>query len=50
MTDSALSDRYRPAVHKKRDGLLLIRQDASVRFLTFWEGVKWRMFGEFPGS
>lgn len=31
------------AVHKKRDGLLLVRSDHSSVYLTFWESLLFRL-------
>ncbi len=42
---SVATNRTEPAIHKKRDGYLLIYVDCQSRFLSFWEGIKHRVFG-----
>lgn len=39
------SNRTEPAIHKKKDGYLLIYIDGEIRFLGFWESIKHRFFG-----
>jgi hypothetical protein len=35
-------------VHHKRDGLLLVEDDGSARFLTWWESLRFRLTGAMP--
>jgi hypothetical protein len=35
-------------VHRKRDGLLLIEPNGTARFLTWWESLRYHLFGTFP--
>ena len=44
------STRYEPEIHRKRDGLMMVRADSTIRWLGFWEGLRWRLFGEFPSD
>lgn len=37
-----------PAIHKKRDGFLLIRTDGSCRYLGFRESLAYRLFRRIP--
>lgn len=40
-----LSEMREVAIHKKTEGYLLIYPDSQCRFLSFWEGIKYRFFG-----
>ncbi len=40
-------------VHKKKDGYLLVKTDGpngSCRFLTFWESIRYQLFGTLPND
>lgn len=35
-------------VHKKADGYLIVADDGSARYMTFWESLRFRLFGVKP--